>query len=224
MTPSKPGYGKLPIDGEKAPNQKSAEPSEAVMKALQDAFVAWAKDSGLVYKAETVMAAPVEPDVFRVDAGGRAIYFRVTKRETEYLDSYHQRETLTIVTKAEKQRYTLGAVYAPGEVDFHGDTMTEPELEKAAWAFARKDGLTKRVGLMHQSGTDGAGDVVESYIYRGPVWKFKDTAGVEQTIVPGTWMLGTVWTPDAWVKVERGEVRGLSLQGVARKFANGEEV
>ena len=225
VTPKKPGYGNLPVEGEKAPNQKSEEiaPDDATIDALKSAWQAFAKSIGLVFKSEDVMAEPIESNVFRIEAAGKRAYFRAENGTVERIE-YHRKDAFVTVQKSEKQRYTLGAVYAPGEVDFHGDTMTEAELEKAAWAFAKKDGLTKRVGLQHQSGTDGAGDIVESYIYRGPEWKFKDTKGNAQTIVPGTWMLGTVWTPEAWTKIERGAVNGYSLQGVARKFANGEEV
>jgi len=224
VTPSTPGYGTSPLQGEKAPNMKSEIAlDDATLSALQDAFEKFAKSQGLVFKSEEVMAEPVEPDVFRIEASGRNAYFLVENGTAESI-SYTRKNEFVPVQKAEKQKYTLGAVYAPGEVDFHGDTMTEEELEKAAWSFAQKDKLTGRVGLMHKSGTDGAGKVVESYIYRGPEWKFKDTSGREQTIVPGTWMLGTVWNDEGWQMIQRGAVTGYSLQGVARKFANGEEV
>jgi hypothetical protein len=225
VEPSTPGYGKKPLQGEKAPNQKSEEIAldDATIDALKSAWQAFAKSIGLVFKSEDVMAEPIDTNVYRIEAVGKRAYFLAEGGKAERIE-YHRKDAFVTVQKSEKMRYTLGAVYAPGEVDFHGDTMTEAELEKAAWAFAKKDGLTKRVGLMHQSGTDGAGDIVESYIYRGPEWKFKDTKGNEQTIVPGTWMLGTVWTPESWTKIERGAVNGYSLQGVARKFANGEEV
>jgi len=217
MTPSMPGYGKLPIDGEKAPNQKT-------MKALQDAWQEFSKAVGLVFKSEEVMAEQIESDVFRIEAAGKRAYFVIDGESATRIEYQRKNAPLVPVTKADKQRYTLGAVYAPGEVDFHGDTMTEPELEKAAWAFAQKEGLSGRVGLMHQSGTDKAGKVVESYIYRGPKWTFKDTGGTEQTITPGTWMLGVVWEPEGWAKIERGAVKGYSLQGVARKWSEGKEI
>lgn len=225
VEPSTPGYGKKPLAGEKAPNQKSEKiaPDDATIEALKSAWQAFAKSVGLVFKSEDVMAEPIDTNVYRIEAAGKRAYFLAEGGKAERIE-YYRKDAFVTVQKSEKQRYTLGAVYAPGEVDFHGDTMTEAELEKAAWAFAKKDGLTKRVGLMHQSGTDGAGDIVESYIYRGPEWKFKDTKGNDQTIVPGTWMMGTVWTPESWAKIERGAVNGYSLQGVARKFANGEEV
>lgn len=230
VTPDMPGYGKKPIEGEKAPNiEKQTAPDEETTEALSKAFLTVAK--GLVYKSEDVMAEPVGQDVYRVEVAGQRMHFKVEKSAVageppivSELSYFAPDVKLVPVQKSEKQRYTLGAVYAPGESDFHGDTMTEPELEKAAWLFAKKDGLTKRVGLNHQSGTDGAGEIVESYIYRGPVWKFKDASGQEQTIVPGTWMLGVVWQPEGWAKIERRAVTGYSLQGVARKFANGEEV
>src|SRR6266849_4861570 len=91
-----------------------------------------------------------------------------------------------------KQRYSLGVVYPKGEVDFHGDTMTEDELEKAAW---RALGKNVKVGLMHRGGTTGAGKVVESYIHRGPKFTMKDVSGNNQTIDTGDWLMGVIWDP-----------------------------
>jgi hypothetical protein len=234
VTPSMPGYGKLPLAGEKAPNAKQVmpTPAPAMMKALQAAFAEFTHVTKIVVKAEEVMCETIETDrVFKISYGVGSQIFRVEKSAVENafvavpLAFYTKRENAPVpIAKSEKQRYTLGVVYAPGERDYHGDTMTPEELEKSAWAFAQKDGLTGRVGIQHQSGTDGAGKVVESYIYRGPEWKIKDTSGRDQVIKPGSWMLGTVWDTDAWTKIERGALTGYSLQGVARKFANGEEV
>jgi hypothetical protein len=221
VTPNTPGYGKPPIEGEKAPNQ-------VAMKALQEAFMAFAKAAGIIVKREEVLCEQVElaedGTVYKIEYGDSRAFFSVQKDGmVEHLGQYYQSALIPIV-KAEEQRYTLGAVYAPGEVDFHGDTMSAEEIEKAAWSFAKKDGLTHRVGLMHTSGTEGAGEVVESYVWRSPKWEFKDVSGRDQTIAPGAWMLGVVWTPEAWKKIKSGAVTGLSLQGVARKWQKGVEV
>src|SRR3989442_6446365 len=114
------------------------------------------------------------------------------------------------------KHYTLSVVYPADEIDLHGDTMTAEDLEKAAWAAgARRVG----VGLMHRRGTEGAGTVVESYIYRGPDWPLKDTSGQKQTIKGGDWVMGIRWADEAWKAIMDGQVTGLSLQGVAQKVA-----
>lgn len=214
-------HGTKKVVGEKAPNQKSID-------ALQAAFMEFAKAAGIVIKREDVLCEQVENDddgaVYKIEYSGGREFFKESGGQAVRLAVYTQKSGLHPIAKAEMQRYTLGAVYAPGETDYHGDTMTELELEKAAWAYAQKDGMTARVGLMHKDGTAGSGKVVESYLYRGPVWKLKDAAGRDQTITPGTWMLGVVWEPEAWAKVMDKSVTGYSLQGVARKFSGDKEI
>jgi len=115
------------------------------------------------------------------------------------------------------QRYTLSVVYPANQVDAHGDTMTQDELEKAAWRFMSKDSVSRRVGLMHKDGTTGAGTVVESFIYRGDPWTVKDLGGTKQTVNSGDWLMGIVWDPDVFAAIESGEITGLSLQGLAAR-------
>jgi hypothetical protein len=123
------------------------------------------------------------------------------------------------ITKSKKypQRYTLSVVYPANQVDAHGDTMTQDELEKAAWRFMSKESVSRRVGLMHEDGTTGAGTVVESFIYRGDPWTVKDIGGTTQTVSPGDWLMGIVWDEDAFAAIESGELTGLSLQGFAAR-------
>jgi hypothetical protein len=111
-------------------------------------------------------------------------------------------------------RYTLGVVYAAKEVDAHKDWMTSEDIEQAAWNYARKG---MRIGVQHRAGTTGAGTVVESYIHRGAPWRVNDIAGEQQVVEPGDWILGVVWTPEAWAEIQSGRVTGYSLQGWASK-------
>jgi hypothetical protein len=118
---------------------------------------------------------------------------------------------ITVLKSEEDRRYTLGVAYPVYEIDAHGDYADETELERTAWNYLRKYANS---GLMHRDGTDGAGDVVESYIYRGPDWQIGD-----QTIVAGDWMLGVVWGEEAWNRIKKGELTGFSIQGTGkRKF------
>jgi hypothetical protein len=44
---------------------------------------------------------------------------------------------MRILKSDAKQRYTLGVVYAPNEVDTQGDYAEAPEIEQACWGFMR---------------------------------------------------------------------------------------
>jgi len=102
------------------------------------------------------------------------------------------------------------AVAADGHRDFSG-----PEaVEKAAWAFMRSGAA---IGLHHAEGTDGSGETVESYVYRGPDWTIKAADGSEVTVMAGDWLVGTVWSPEAWKQIEEGKIGGGSMQGRARR-------
>lgn len=120
------------------------------------------------------------------------------------------------VLKAEgAQRYTLGVAYPARRIgkvddgaDTHGDYMSAEDLELAAWRFLERPD----VGVMHADGTGGAAKVVESYIYRGPTWKVDD-----QVVEPGDWLVGAVWSEEAWPSIAKGQLTGWSMQGMATR-------
>ena len=110
-------------------------------------------------------------------------------------------------------RYTLGVAYPAGELDKHGDYATADELEGAAWAFMASGQIAKAApGVDHAVGSAGAGEVVESYIYRGPDWEIGD-----QVVKCGDWMLGVVWDDDTWTSIKKGERNGYSMQGTGKR-------
>lgn len=115
-----------------------------------------------------------------------------------------------VLKSTPEQRYTLGLAYPANRLDKHGDFATAEQLERTAWTYM----VHKRsVGVGHLPGTDGAGTVVESYIYRGPEWQItKDT-----TVRPGDWLLGVVWTEKAWGVIKSGRITGFSIQGWAKR-------
>ena len=113
-----------------------------------------------------------------------------------------------LVKQSNEQRYTLGIAYPVKEIDAHGEYATAEEVEKAAWRYMQN----RKVGLMHRDGTQGAGTLVESYIYRGPKWQHEG-----QTVDPGDWLIGVVWEPEPWDLIKSGALRGFSIQGWARK-------
>jgi subtilisin family serine protease len=121
------------------------------------------------------------------------------------------------IAKDDTQRYTLGVAYPHSELDSHGDFTDEQELEKAAWTFMQTVVAKGAggVGTDHADGTDDSAQVVESYIYRGPDWTI-DVGDDEAVIVKaGDWMVGAIWTEEAWERVEKGELTGWSIQGLA---------
>ncbi len=127
-------------------------------------------------------------------------------------------DRFAVVKAISEQRYSLGVAYPAKltlkadnlDTDAHGESMSPDELEAAAWRFMA-DGA-KDSGLMHKDGTDGAGKVVESYIYRGPTWKVDD-----QTVEAGDWLLGVLWDAPSWDAIKRGDLTGYSLQGLAAR-------
>jgi hypothetical protein len=125
--------------------------------------------------------------------------------------------TMQVVKATVPKRYTLGVAYPADKADIsvakdgHIDFASADVIEDAAWAYMKK---SRNVGLWHSSDPrdDGRGEVVESYIWRGPDW---NVGG--QLVKAGDWMLGTVWDPQAWSLIEMGLVNGYSPQGGGRR-------
>src|SRR5215469_3119171 len=123
-----------------------------------------------------------------------------------------------LVKAAPERRYTLMVAYPANKCDVavakdgYQDFAGEDAVEDAAWNYMIK---SRGIGLWHEDGTDGAGEVVESYIYRGPDWVIKAADGSEHVIKAGDWLMGVRWTPEAWADVLSGKINGLSMQGSA---------
>lgn len=216
-------------------NKPKKQATAKELKALRAAVDKYVFVKKIVLKSKDgVQAELMEEtslgDIYRIAWGegkNERTHFVVGGDIALHLPFYAQvsKAAITWITKADdkpaiEKRYTLGVVYPHDEVDFHGDTMTGDEIEKAAWLFMSKEGGSGRIGLMHRPGTNGAGRVVESYIYRGPDWKIKSAGGSDkgdQLIKSGDWMMGVVWEPEPWEAIKMGKITGYSLQGVARK-------
>ena len=122
-----------------------------------------------------------------------------------------------------EQRYLLTVAYAPNLPDIgvardgHIDFASKEVVEEACFSFARK-GL--KVGLWHKAGTSDQhpAEVVENYVYRNPIpWILKATDGTEQTIYEGTWLVGSILSPQAWQMYKDGLIGGMSPQGPAAR-------
>ena len=125
-----------------------------------------------------------------------------------------------VVKSVDEQRYTLTVAYPANKPDVavaqdgFRDFASATAVEKAAWSYLRK---SPNVGLWHHDGTDGSGEVCESYIYRGPDWTIKATDGSEQVIKAGDWLMGIIWSEESWEDVKSGRIGGVSPQGRARR-------
>lgn len=110
------------------------------------------------------------------------------------------------IVKADAEtHYVTGIVYEPMAEDSHGNFMTEGEITKAAYWFAKNG---NKVDLQHSfEPLDGA-SVVESWIAKADF----DIDG--ETIKKGTWLM-TVEVADesVWDGIEKGEITGLSMGG-----------
>ena len=102
--------------------------------------------------------------------------------------------------------YVTGVVYEPMAEDSHGNFMTEAEITKAAYWFAKNG---NKVDLQHSfEPLDGA-SVVESWIAKADF----DIDG--ETIKKGTWLM-TVEVADesVWEGIEKGKITGFSMGGL----------
>lgn len=141
----------------------------------------------------------VEPDAEPEPWNGSGIAGKVIKSDDE------RRFTLTVAYPANKP--DVGKA-ADGFRDFAGFAA----IEDAAWNYLTK---SQQVGLWHENGTEGAGRVVESYIYRGPDWTVAAADGSEQLVKSGDWLVGIRWTEDTWRLIKEGRIGGVSMQGKA---------
>jgi hypothetical protein len=119
---------------------------------------------------------------------------------------------ISVLKAAREQRYTLAIAYPADRVDRHGEFMSAADLERTAWNYAANH---RQVGLIHLDGTEGAGTVVESYIYRGPDWQMPTPSGPSVVVKSGDWLLGILWDRNAWRLIRTGQLNGLSMQGKA---------
>lgn len=121
---------------------------------------------------------------------------------------------------APERRYTLALAYPALRPDRgvasdgFRDFATPEAVEDAAWAYLRKGAA---VGLWHARGTENSGTCVESYVYRGPDWQIDSPDGSQQVIKAGDWLVGVVWTPQAWDLIKSGRITGVSMQGTATR-------
>jgi len=111
-----------------------------------------------------------------------------------------------IVRKDADNHFVTGIVYEPMVEDAHGNFMTEGEITKAAYYFAKSG---NKVDLQHSFEPLEGAAVVESWIAKA------DFQIGDETVKQGTWLM-TVEIADnqIWEAIEKGEITGFSMGGV----------
>ena len=140
-----------------------------------------------------------------VDKAANKRQFLITKAD----DGNAQFATLGKILKVDDTtHYITGIVYEPLVEDSHGNFMTEEEIRKAAYWFAKNG---DQVDIQHSFEAAAGISVVETYI--APC----DMTVGETAVLKGTWiMTAEVENAEVWEKVQKGEVTGFSMGGVGK--------
>lgn len=108
-----------------------------------------------------------------------------------------------LVIKSTDRQLVYGEVYAPMDVDTHGEFMTAEGVEQMAHDFLAS-GRVDKIDVQHDQNPSGS-YVVESYIAK---------QGDPDGFVEGAWVLGVkVEDPELWSKVKKGELNCFSFMG-----------
>lgn len=156
-----------------------------------------------------------------------------------------------IIEKDAKQRYTLGIVYEPDELDTDEEFAKAEDIEEAAWEFMRYlQGRTEMakaaiefVSEIVKASDDGdeievsiptdVNQIIKRGVNAMHIEELEHSEVVESWIAPtdlkiggekikkGTWLMGIVWDEEAYQKVESGEWTGYSMGGWAKKVSDG---
>ena len=116
-------------------------------------------------------------------------------------------KTVIFKRKRDDRQIAYGEVYAPMDVDTHGEFMTASDIETLAHKFMLK-ALSKKIDVNHDN-RDGRASAVESFIARTG----------DPDFTPGAWVLGVkVFDTATWQKIKRGEITGFSMQARVRQI------
>ena len=157
-----------------------------------------------IQKAIEISEAKIQ-FVSLVDKAANKRQFLITKSD----DNRAQFATLGRILKVDTDtHYVTGIVYEPLVEDSQGNFMTEDEIRKAAYWFAKNG---DKVDVQHSFEPVDGVTVVENYIAPCDM----EIGGV--AITKGTWiMTAEVENPEVWDKVQKGEVTGFSMGGVGQ--------
>jgi hypothetical protein len=125
---------------------------------------------------------------------------------------YHHiltQRNVQIIAKREEleERFVLGVVLEPEEVDSQKHIYSEADVRKAAHNFLE---VHARMGLMHTEDVTGKIKILESFV--APVNMEIDGVAVKK----GTWLLGArIVDDELWEGVKNGKFNGWSIGGTA---------
>ncbi len=112
-----------------------------------------------------------------------------------------------IIAKDADHHYVTGIVYEPMTEDAHGDFMTEEEIIKAAYWYSKN---SEQVDLQHNFIPLENVVVVENWVAKA------DFEIDGQKVKKGTWLMtAEISDDDIWAAIEKGEITGFSMGGVA---------
>lgn len=106
------------------------------------------------------------------------------------------------------KRYTYGVVYSPDEVDSWGTYADAETIRSMCWIYMLEH---RNISVEHNNGTKHHAVCVENHLNHGPAFELNG-----QTVPTGAWLVGALWSADAWVFIESGELRGWSMEGWAQ--------
>lgn len=111
------------------------------------------------------------------------------------------------IVKADlESHHVTGIVYEPLAEDSQGNYMTEAEITKAAYWFAKN---SNQVDIQHSFKPFKGGAVVESWIAKA------DFAIGKEQVKKGTWLMTVeVEDPEIWKSIEKGDITGFSMGGI----------
>ena len=123
-----------------------------------------------------------------------------------------------VAKETREQKYTLGAMYIPNQVDAHGEWTDPDELQKAVWDYVKSG--NRDIRLQHDRDIV-AGEWVEvmqlPYPLETPVIR-PDGMQETHTYPAGTVFLGVIWKDWAWELVKMGKILGYSIGGKAERM------
>ncbi len=155
-----------------------------------------------VSKAYEITDAKIQ-FVSLVDKAANLKKFLITKAEAGKATF----STYGRIVKADADsHFVTGIVYEPMTEDAHGNYMTEAEITKAAYGFAKSG---NKVDLQHSYEPIDGATVVESWIAKS------DFKCGSETVQKGTWLMTMeIADQQIWEAIEKGEITGFSMGGV----------
>lgn len=138
-----------------------------------------------------------------VDKAANKKQFLITKSENGSANF----STFGRILKADADsHFVTGIVYEPMVEDTQGNYMTEEEITKAAYWFAKNG---NQVDLQHCFQKCSGAAVVESYVAKC------DMEIEGQEIKKGTWLMTMeISDADVWESIQKGDITGFSMGGI----------